>query len=35
MVQNAYGMVSLHSAIVKKTENRVIVNIYLQIVSLL
>ena len=30
MVQNTYGMVSLHCAIVKITENRVIVNVYLQ-----
>ena len=29
-VQNAYGTVSLHGAIVKITENRVIVNVYLQ-----
>ena len=29
-VQNAYGMVSLHGAIVKITENRVIVNVYLK-----
>ena len=28
--QNAYGTVSLHGAIVKITENRVIVNVYLQ-----
>ena len=30
MGQNVYGMVSLHGAIVKLTENRVIVNVYLQ-----
>ena len=30
MVQNAYGTISLHGAIVKITENRVIFNIYLQ-----
>ena len=30
MVQNAYGTVSLHSAIVMITENRVKVNVYLQ-----
>ena len=30
MVQNAYGTVSFHGAIVKITENRVIVNVYLQ-----
>ena len=30
MVQNAYGTVSLHGAIVKITETRVIVNVYLQ-----
>ena len=29
-VQNTYGTVSLHGAIVKITENRVIVNVYLQ-----
>ena len=29
-VQYSYGMVSLHGAIVKITENRVIVNVYLQ-----
>ena len=29
MVENVYGMVSLHGAIVKITENRVIVNVYL------
>ena len=29
-VQNTYRMVSLHGAIVKITENRVIVNVYLQ-----
>ena len=29
-VQNVDGMVSLHGAIVKITENRVIVNVYLQ-----
>ena len=29
-VQNVYGTVSLHGAIVKITENRVIVNVYLQ-----
>ena len=29
-VQNAYGTISLHGAIVKITENRVIVNVYLQ-----
>ena len=29
-VQNEYGTVSLHGAIVKITENRVIVNVYLQ-----
>ena len=29
-VQKAYGTVSLHGAIVKITENRVIVNVYLQ-----
>ena len=29
-VQNMYGTVSLHGAIVKITENRVIVNVYLQ-----
>ena len=27
---NAYGMVSLHGAIIKITENRVMVNLYLQ-----
>ena len=30
MVQNTYRTVSLHGAIVKITENRVIVNVYLQ-----
>ena len=30
MVQNAYGTNSLHGAIVKITENRVIVNVYLK-----
>ena len=30
MVQNVYGTVSLHGAIVKITENRVTVNVYLQ-----
>ena len=30
MVQNACRMVSLHGAIVKITENRVIVNVYLK-----
>ena len=30
IVQNAYGTVSLHGAIVKIIENRVIVNVYLQ-----
>ena len=30
MVPNMYGTVSLHGAIVKITENRVIVNVYLQ-----
>ena len=30
MVQNVYRMVSLHGAIVNTTENRVIVNVYLQ-----
>ena len=29
-VPNAYGTVSLHGAIVKITENRVIVNVYLE-----
>ena len=29
-VQNVYGTVSLHGAIVKITENTVIVNVYLQ-----
>ena len=29
-VQNAYGTVSLHGAIVNITENRVIVNVYLK-----
>ena len=29
-VQNVYGTVSLHGAIVKITENRLIVNVYLQ-----
>ena len=29
-VYNAYEMVSLHGAIVKITENRVIVNVYLR-----
>ena len=30
MVQNVYGTVSLHGAIVKLTENRLIANVYLQ-----
>ena len=30
MVHNVYATVSLHGAIVKKTENRLIVNVYLQ-----
>ena len=30
MVQNVYSTVSLHGVIVKITENRVIVNVYLQ-----
>ena len=30
LTQNVYGTVSLNSAIVKITENRVIVNVYLQ-----
>ena len=33
-VQNVYGTVSLHGAIVKITENRVIVNVYLQKIML-
>ena len=30
MVQNAYATVSLHGAVVKITENRVILNVYLR-----